>query len=371
MLYARSHGRTIHLPGRLSDRLDGLQLRLYLFLINRLYLDAAALALGRIVTGAVRRLDQSRLFLALCAAVALAPLLPAAAATIRLPVADIALLLIALLTLPLFPFHGLYIVALTRVPGYLPVGLALLLPAAGFYTLQGLLPHLPPELLRGVGVSALIGALYGSLKAVAQFRVRRLIAYAGLAFHSILWWHLAAAGGDTPQAALYVSAVALVTGGLLLAWHAVQARYGNLDMDRIGGLALTMPRFALLLALLVMAAVGLPPFGLIFGFLGILFHSGIVALSGDLLIILLAWFLASWYLFKMLKRLLFGPSRADLVYEDLRGIEVVPLVLVLAALIGLGIWSMGGVTFNGPSDIRTNAKTLAPHTQTAMRTPSR
>ena len=41
-------------------------------------------------------------------------------------------------------------------------------------------------------------------------------------------------------------------------------------VDRIGGLARPMPRFAILMALLTMAAVGLPPFGFFSGYVGIL-----------------------------------------------------------------------------------------------------
>jgi NADH-quinone oxidoreductase subunit L len=348
-LYAKSRGRAIALPGRFAERLGRLQIRLYLFLINRLYLDALALAVDRLVMGAGRRLDQSRLFLAVCSAAALLPLVSMIGSAGRLPAGTPVLLLLVFLTLPLFPFHGLYLAALTRSSGflggfwgaYLPVALAFLLPAAGVYALSWLPPGLPPELRHGIGWLALIGAAYGSIKALAQFRVRRLTAYAGLVFYSLLWWHLAAAGGGTPQAVVYACAVMLVTGGLLLAWHAVQARYGNLDMERIGGLYQTMPRLALLLSLLVMAAVGLPPFGLFFGFMEMALHSNVTALSGDLLIVLLAWFGASFYLFKLLQRLLFGPPRADMIYRDLGGIEIASLVIVLAALIGVGVWGAG------------------------------
>jgi NADH-quinone oxidoreductase subunit M len=95
-----------------------------------------------------------------------------------------------------------------------------------------------------------------------------------------------------------------------------------------------------LLSSLVMAAVGLPPFGLFFGFMDMALHSNVTALSGDLLIVLLAWFGASWYLFKLLQRLLFGPPRSDLIYRDLGGVEIASLVLVLGALIGVGVWSV-------------------------------
>jgi len=156
----------------------------------------------------------------------------------------------------------------------------------------------------------------------------------------MLWWYLAVTRGVTPPAAVYASAVALVIGGLLLAWHRVQARYGDLSLTRIGGLARPMPRFAALFLLLVMAATGLPPFGLFTGFVEMLLTPP-VALSGDLAIPLLAWLMASFYLFKMMQRLLFGPHRTDIPYEDLRLPEAAPLLIVLLILLALGVVPFG------------------------------
>jgi NADH-quinone oxidoreductase subunit M len=215
---------------------------------------------------------------------------------------------------------------------------------AGLYGLAGLLPELSPEILRGAGVLALFGALYGSIKALAQARVAHLLSYGSLAFYSILWWHLAMAGDVTPQAVVYAGAAAVATGGLLLAWDRVRARYGDLDLSRIGGLARPMPRLATLMALLVMAAAGLPPFGFFSGYLAMLLSPSIpmtIQMTAGLSIILLTWFTASWYLFKLMQRLLFGPHRSDIRYEDLRPAEIAPLVMVLVILLVLGVVPYG------------------------------
>src|SRR5438128_11253693 len=89
-----------------------------------------------------------------------------------------------------------------------------------------------------------------------------------------------------------------------------------------------------------MAAVGLPPFGLFSGYMAILLHPSIV-ISWDLMIILLAWLAASWYLFRLMQRLLFGPHRSDIRYEDLRPTEVAPLLTVLFILLALGTQPSG------------------------------
>lgn len=344
-IYAKNHGQSIHLP----DWISGLQIRCYLFFMNRLYLDALALRLSQGFRHVIHQLDQSRILLPVSALIALIlAVLPAGARAEELSMENIALFCLFALMLPLFPLHGLYVAALSRMPGLLSIALALLLPMAGLYGLTGLLPELPAVLLNGVSLLALFGTLYGSIKALAQVRVTRLLAYGGLAFYSILWWHLAIAKTATPQAIIYTSAVALVTAGLLFAWRAVQTRYGDLALDRIGGLARPMPRFATLLSLLVMAAVGLPPFGLFSGYMAMLLHPSItisMSHSVGLTIILLAWFTASWYLFKLMQRVLFGPHRSDLSYEDLGPAEVASLVIVLVLLLALGVAPRGLVEF--------------------------
>ena len=110
-------------------------------------------------------------------------------------------------------------------------------------------------------------------------------------------------------------------------------------MNRIGGLARPMPRFGLCLALVVMAAVGLPPFGLLFSYIGLLMK--MPAMSGGLVVVLLTWFGASWYLFKLMQRLLFGPHRADLRYRDLQPGEMAAFAVILFLLLLLSVAPLG------------------------------
>ncbi len=336
VIYARSHGFSIRMP----ERVEALMAHLYVLFMNRLYMDAFYSRLGRRFERWTRRLDQSMPFKiavgSIAFVVALGRLFPAAAQVNDLSAGNLAIFLIAVLFLPLFPLHGLYVAALTRLPGVFPALLALLLPLSGFYAISRLLPVIPAEIRGAISLLALFGALYGTLKAVAQFRVERLLAYAGVAFFSILWWYLAGASNGAPQGALYAGAAALITGGLFFAWRSVRARYGDLDLDRIGGLARPMPRFALLLSLLVTAAMGLPPFGLFSGLMEMLTNRS-VPVSWDLAVIVLAWLGASWLFVHFMQRLLFGPPRADIRYTDLRGGEAAPLAIALVILLAIGL----------------------------------
>ena len=96
-----------------------------------------------------------------------------------------------------------------------------------------------------------------------------------------------------------------------------------------------MPRFAALFSLLVMAAVGLPPFALFSAHMQMLLLP-LGTISWGLAVILLTWFLASWYLFRMMQRLLFGRHRDDMHYTDLRAGEFTWFAILLVILAVLG-----------------------------------
>lgn len=341
LIYANAHGRSIRLP----RWVNALQVRLYLLLMNRLYLDALSLTIGRRLTRMAYRLNTSRLFPYVISLTALVAALSVSALPEDWSLPKFVRFLVLASMLPLFPLHGLYAAALTRPRSYMAICFAILLPTAGLYGVIDALSGIPAEFLAGVRMLALCGALYGSLKALAQSRITPLLAYASLAFYSVLWWHIASARAVLPEAAVYFSAVVLVTVGLLLAGHFVQARYGDVAFERIGGLARPMPRFAILLALLAMAAVGLPPFGLFSGYIGMLLHSSI-EISWELSILMLTWLAASFYLFRMMQRLLFGPHRADILYQDLHRGESVSLMILLLMLVTIGLLPYGFFEFD-------------------------
>lgn len=252
------------------------------------------------------------------------------------PVSAFASLAACAVLLPLVPFHAGYVAALAGLPGNLPSFLAFLLPVLGFHRLLTLRPHLPGMAVDTVLILGVAGALYGALRALAQSRVRPLLAYANLSFFSMLWWYVAVSQSIPPQATVYLSSVGLATSGLLLAWYAIAARYGDMDLLAIRGLSHAMPRFAVLFALLALAALGLPPFGVFSGFMGMLLAPSL-RLSWALLGIAIAWLTASWYFLDVAQRLLFGRHRPDLRYEDLRKVEMVSLLMIVLLLAALGV----------------------------------
>ena len=253
------------------------------------------------------------------------------------PVSSVTSLLTCAILLPLLPLHNGYLTALTRLPGSLPSFIVLLLPAVGLHGLATVMPTVPDVVAWTVSLFALAGALYGAMKALAQSRVRLLLAYSSLSFFSMLWWFAASTRTATPRAAMLVGAVGLATSGLLIAWQVIRTRYGDdVDPQSVSGLASAMPQYAVLFSLLGLAAMGLPPFGVFAGFMGLLFASPLTS-SAALLVLLIAWVAASWYILDMGQRLLFGRQRSELRYDDLCRSEFASLLMVVLILIALGV----------------------------------
>ena len=85
-----------------------------------------------------------------------------------------------------------------------------------------------------------------------------------------------------------------------------------------------------------LAAMGIPPFGVFAGFMGLLLTAPPSSTIG-LFIALTAWLAASWYIMQMVQQLLFGTRRPDLRYADLRRPEFTSLLIVVLALLALGL----------------------------------
>ncbi len=304
----------------------------YLFFMNRLYLDGIAMRFLGILKRIGKVIDKSPVALIFIAGLSLVIAFIQTEQLSTLPLKTVTLFMLFALLLPLFPLHGVYVTALTQAPRMLAIVLCFSLPVLGVCGITWLLPEIPKGFLPAISVLAIVGALWGSVKALLQVRVTYLLSYGGLALYSLVWWHIAQAGKVTSNTLLFAIALTLVWNGLFLAWDRVRIRYGNLDLNQIGGLFKPMPRFSICMGLLIMAAVGLPPFSLFFGFLGILLSPS-TGISFGSMVVIATWFAACWYLFKLMQRLLFGPHRSDLKYEDLRPIEFTAFIFLTALLL--------------------------------------
>lgn len=330
LIYVRSHGRRVRLPTWVRRG----QVRLYLLLLNRLYLDGLALRLGNFCRLKTRRLSDSQPFHYFVILLALGLAAAAGPSFVDLSLPQAAAIIISALLLPLFPLQWSYVALLIRLPAAGAGALAIGLPLAGLLMLANFTAGVPVASIQALSVLALCGAIFASLKALAQRELRPMIAQGSVAFFAIFWWRFGATGRMPLESIVYIASIALLTAALLSAAHYLSARYGELTLDRMHGLARPMPLFATLLALLVMCAIGVFPLGLFSSYLTLLLRPGITS-SWAVFVIVLTWFFASWYLFRMMQRLLFGPHREDVAYVDLQPRQALAFGAVLLLLIVL------------------------------------
>ena len=236
------------------------------------------------------------------------------------------------LCLPLFPFHGLYVIGITKTSRISRLVLALIFPIVGFYFLDSVISGLPKEILPAITVFATIGASWAIIKTLTQVTILSLITYSGLALYSIFWLVIGLNGFISDYSIAYVWSLTIVIWGLVFSVGQLIMRYGEFNITTITGLFKTMPYFTLFFGLLIMAAIGLPPFSLFFGYVGILISHSMV-ISFEFVGIIIIWFMSCWYFFKIMQSVLFGVAREDIYYKDLYFLEIAVLTVVLILLI--------------------------------------
>ena len=326
---------------------------LYLLFMNSFYVGTIAARLHDTFESAVRRIDRATPIQTVIGYGAVVGVVYLISGTPYYHAGVIPAVLAGLL-LPLFPLHGLYVAAVTRAPRGAGLVAAIAMPLAGLRVLAFAAPDIATRadgvssgIYGTIEVLALLGGVHGSVMAMVQRRAINVLAHGGVAVNSILWWHVANVGSVTGSALVFGLSAALGLGGLVLAVNCLRERFGDLDIRALGGLVRPMPALSLCFALLVMAAVGLPPFGLFFGFMGMLTTTPeSITLSSSLVFV--AWLGSSWYLFRLMQRLLFGPHREDLEYDDLRSSESTLFALVIVGLVLLSAvptdWAQSLVT---------------------------
>lgn len=249
---------------------------------------------------------------------------------------QVVLLVVYAMLLPLFPISSAYVIHLKSLRGVLPAFLSIFLPMLGLHGLLPIVPVLPAEIKQLLFICALVGTTVGALRILIQIQIPKLLAQGALVFWSILWWYLAGSGGAMAPAVIFSIGCALTLCGLFLSWHGLNSRYGNLLLEQFGGLAKGMPRFALLFSFLMMAAVGLPFFGVFSGFMEMVFSSPLI-FSWGILLILTAWFILSWRFPIFMQQLLFGPTKQGWIYVDFGKREIAALSIIVGVLILLGV----------------------------------
>ncbi len=246
--------------------------------------------------------------------------------------------------IPLFPLHtwqpDTYKVA--------PVGGTMLLAGImlkmGLYGLFRFVIPLLGDALAQWGewllLLALVGVLYGSIIALRQQDMKRLVAYSSLAHVGLMAAGLLTGNYSGMQGA----AVQMLSHGInivALFWvvDILERRFGTQHLDGLGGVAADMKGFAWMTAVVMLANVGLP---LTNGFVGeLLLLNGLYqyapgwALAGGLSVVLAAAYMLRFYRWAFL-----GPvaaSRSQAVH-DVVGWERGGLIVLVLLIVAIGVY---------------------------------
>lgn len=332
--------------GAVPEAVTEFQHRLYLWLMNRLYVDLLyqLLASGlRLFAQRLRcglpewRLTAGWLVYGLPAA---GLLLVGTSSAMSGTTGMVLRTLGGLILLPVLPLHIGIVEGAGRLTGFMSAFTAVFFPVVGFAALVPVAALWPDSVRVLVSILSVISAVYGSTVSLVERHVKRRLLYAFLAPVALVWWFLAS-GVPADRVLTFFTATVIITGGLLLAWSFVERRVGDQTLDQLSGLTVSMPQLAVLFSLLIMAAVGLPFFGLFFSAMAVMLTSS--ASAGLLLFVCLVWMAAAWQYMGLLHDLWFGPRRPALITWDLGVGEAGILVALLALELGIGLVPLGHV----------------------------
>ena len=242
---------------------------------------------------------------------------------------------------PMFPFHTWLPYAHGQAPTIGSVILAAVLLKMGTYGfIRFSLPMVPDAsvyFIIPVAIISLIMIVYTAMIAYAQEDMKQVIAYSSVSHMGVIVLGTFAMNSEGVTGSIFLMiSHGIVSGALFMLVGVIYDRRHTKMMGEFGGLAMSMPRYATIYAIMLMASVGLP---LTIGFVGeFLSLVGFFRISPIMTAIAgITIILGAVYMLTLYKRSFFGPitneenrNLPDLTKQELSAL--VPLVLLVVAL---------------------------------------
>jgi len=248
-----------------------------------------------------------------------------------------------LIKVPVFPFHTWLPLAHVEAPTAGSVILAGVLLKLGTYGfLRICLPLFPAASLSLgvpiVGLLSVIGIIYGSLCALWQSDIKKLVAYSSVAHLGFCMLGLFALNAEgITGSVLQMINHGLSTGALFILVGMIYDRYHTREMSEMSGLATKLPRIGIGMVFISMSSIGLPGLnGFVGEFLslaGMFKVNPLYSALGTTGVIL-----GAWYLLTAVQKVFFGklvePHHGGDEIEDMSAREF----LAVAPLAALCLW---------------------------------
>jgi len=246
--------------------------------------------------------------------------------------------------MPMWPVHTWLPDAHVQAPTAGSVILAgVLLKMGGYGFIRFSLPMFPDASAHFAWLIywlSMIAVVVTSLIALVQHDMKKLIAYSSVAHMAIVTIGLFAFNVQGLEGSMIVMlSHGLVSGALFLCVGIIYDRLHTREIDRYGGLAINMPKYALFFMLFTMASIGLPGTS---GFVGeFLSLSGIYQLSSWVAFVATTGIiLGAAYMLYLYRRVVFGEQKnADAAaMADLSPREWLMLAPIAAAVLWMGVY---------------------------------
>ncbi|MEW6363818.1 MAG: NADH-quinone oxidoreductase subunit M [Acidobacteriota bacterium] len=286
---------------------------------------------------------------------------------------------------PLFPFHTWLPDAHVEAPTAGSVLLAGILLKMGTYGMLRfnlpLFPHATHEYAGFIMIMALVGIIYGSLMAMIQKDIKKLVAYSSVAHLGFVVLGIFALNQEAVEGAIYqMLNHGVSTGALFIIVGVIYERAHTREIAALGGLWKVMPVYSAFFLIVALSSIGLPGTnGFVGEFLILMgtFKSravfAVIASTGVIL--------SAVYMLWALQRMLYGvaPEKHS-KHPDLNPRETLTLVPLIICIFLMGIYSpmftrcmhastrqlLYGATVSRPVQVEQRGIETGPHTTAAV-----